>query len=76
MATLTDLTPGFLSLTPKERFELIREIRALRRTPTENPTTKRKTKTKSVPRGKISVDNLTQEQAQQLLALLGETSED
>jgi len=74
VATLTDLTPGFLSLTPKERFELIREIRALRRTPTENPTTKRKTK--SVPRGKISVDNLTQEQAQQLLALLGETSED
>jgi hypothetical protein len=68
MATLFDLTPGFLALSHKERFELVRELRTLRRVATESPKPKRQ----SVPRGKLPIDDLTPEQAQQLLALLGE----
>ncbi len=72
MATLQHLTNGFLNLSHDERFNLIRNIRALRRTPIERP----KAKSKSSPRAskpkKDLLSNLTPEQAQQLLEMLGE----
>jgi len=76
MATLSDLGRSFLEIPPNERFELIREIRAKRRVA---PTTPRKSKagsSKRAAKSAPSVNNLTKEQAQQLLALLGENDED
>lgn len=73
MATLMDLTDGFNSLSESERFELIREIRGLRRIPTKKPS---EAKRISSPRGKKKpkdlLSKLSPEQAQQLLEMLGD----
>ena len=76
MATLFDIHPGFKNLEPNARFNLIRDIRALRRAP--KPTTKKraKPKTKSSTRGtniNRQMEKLNSTQVQQLLELLGDS---
>ena len=76
MATLFDIHPGFRNLEPNTRFNLIRDIRALRRAP--KPTTKKhaKPKTKSSTRGtniNRQMEKLNPTQVQQLLELLGDS---
>lgn len=77
MANLLDLHPGFLNLEPNVRFNLIRDIRALRRAPKSTQSKpKRKAKAKSSTRGtnvNRQMEKLTSTQVQHLLELLGDS---
>lgn len=73
MATLMDLTDGFNSLSESERFELIREIRGLRRIPTKKPADKKRvSSSRGKKKPKDLLSKLSPEQAQQLLEMLGD----
>lgn len=85
MATIYDLpNPKFLSLSPTERFELIRSLRTARRTqldPREKKTktagkTTRKTARKTAIQLTGDLAGLSQEQLSQLMELMNNASTD
>lgn len=81
MATLNDLpNPKFLSLSPTERFELIRSIRTARRIPLKPKLEShaKKTKTPRKPKTQLTGDlaGLSQEQLSQLMELMSNASTD
>lgn len=82
MATLDDLAnPKFLSMTPEERFELIRELRSLRRVQVIKPgKVKPTTREKKPPKTKLQftgeLAGLSQEQLMQLMELMNDASTD
>ncbi len=78
MATLSNLPVRFFALmSPDQRFDLVRELRTLRRVPTTSgrykppAAAKKKTAAKSVDR---QVENLSSEQLVRLLELLENAS--
>lgn len=83
MATLNDLSnPKFLSLSPMDRFELIRSLRTARRTPTKTQLEPREkktsTKTSRTKKTQFTGDlaGLSQEQLIQLMELMNNASAD
>lgn len=81
MATLNDLpNPKFLSLSPMDRFELIRSLRTARRTPVKPQLEPREKKPKASrkPKTQFTGDlaGLSQEQLLQLMELMNDASAD